>query len=45
MGGSLATILAAEAPDVRALVLLAPYLSMPTRLRRAASIASLARQR
>ena len=37
MGGSLATILAAEAPDVRALALLAPYLSMPTRLRRAAS--------
>jgi carboxylesterase len=36
MGGSLATILAAETPDVRALVLLAPYLSMPTRLRRAA---------
>ena len=36
MGGSLATILAAEAPDVRAMVLLAPYLSMPTRLRRAA---------
>jgi carboxylesterase len=38
MGGSLATILAAESPDVRALVLLAPYLSMPTRLRRAASL-------
>lgn len=37
MGGSLATILAAESPDVRALALLAPYLSMPTRLRRAAS--------
>ena len=36
MGGSLATILAAETSDVRALVLLAPYLSMPTRLRRAA---------
>jgi carboxylesterase len=36
MGGSLATILAAEAPDIAALVLLAPYLSMPTRLRRAA---------
>lgn len=36
MGGSLATILASEASDVRALVLLAPYLSMPTRLRRAA---------
>jgi len=37
MGGSLATILAAEARDVSALVLLAPYLSMPTRLRRAAA--------
>lgn len=36
MGGSLATILAAETPDVQSLVLLAPYLSMPTRLRRAA---------
>jgi carboxylesterase len=38
MGGSLATILAAEFPDIQALVLLAPYLSMPTRLRRAASM-------
>ena len=38
MGGSLATILASESKDVRALVLLAPYLSMPTRLRRAASL-------
>lgn len=38
MGGSLATILAAESPDIDALVLLAPYLSMPTRLRRAASM-------
>jgi carboxylesterase len=38
MGGSLATILAAEVPDVPALVLLAPYLSMPTRLRRAARL-------
>ena len=38
MGGSLATILAAESPNVQALALLAPYLSMPTRLRRAASI-------
>ena len=37
MGGSLATILAAEASNVPALVLLAPYLSMPTRLRRAAN--------
>ena len=38
MGGSLATILAAETPDVRAVALLAPYLSMPTRLRRAAAL-------
>jgi carboxylesterase len=38
MGGSLATILAGDARDVRALVLLAPYLSMPTRLRRAAAV-------
>jgi carboxylesterase len=38
MGGSLATILASESPNIRALALLAPYLSMPTRLRRAASI-------
>ena len=38
MGGSLATILAAESPDIQAVVLLAPYLSMPTRLRRAASM-------
>jgi esterase/lipase len=36
MGGSLATILAAETPELAALVLLAPYLSMPSRLRRAA---------
>jgi carboxylesterase len=36
MGGSLATILAAETPDTRGLVLLAPYLSMPARLQRAA---------
>jgi carboxylesterase len=36
MGGSLATILAAESSDIQAVVLLAPYLSMPTRLRRAA---------
>ena len=41
MGGSLATILAAEASDVSALVLLAPYLSMPTRLRRAAAAHSI----
>jgi carboxylesterase len=38
MGGSLATILASESRDVRVLVLLAPYLSMPTRLRRAAAM-------
>ena len=38
MGGALATVLAAESSDVRALALLAPYLSMPTRLRRAASL-------
>jgi len=38
MGGSLATILAGDARDIRALVLLAPYLSMPTRLRRAAGM-------
>jgi carboxylesterase len=37
MGGALATILAAESPHVRALVLLAPYVSMPRRLRRAAT--------
>ena len=36
MGGSLATILAGESSDIQAVVLLAPYLSMPTRLRRAA---------
>lgn len=40
MGGSLATILAAESAEIPALVLLAPYLSMPTRLRRAASLHS-----
>lgn len=38
MGGSLATILASEVSDVQALVLLAPYLSMPTRLRWAANV-------
>jgi len=38
MGGSLATILAADTRDIGALVLLAPYLSMPTRLRRAAGM-------
>ena len=38
MGGALATILASDTRDVRALVLVAPYLSMPTRLRRAAGV-------
>jgi len=41
MGGALATILAGDGGDggdVGALVLLAPYLSMPTRLRRAAGV-------
>lgn len=38
MGGAIATILAGDAHDVRAIALLAPYLSMPTRLRRAASM-------
>jgi carboxylesterase len=38
MGGAIATILASDVGDVRALVLLAPYLSMPTRLRRAAGV-------
>ena len=38
MGGAIATILAGDTRDVRALVLLAPYLSMPTRLRRAAGV-------
>jgi len=38
MGGALATVVAAESSEVRALALLAPYLSMPTRLRRAASL-------
>jgi carboxylesterase len=38
MGGALGAILAAEAPDVRALVLLAPYVSMPTTVRRVARV-------
>ena len=38
MGGAIATVLAAEAPDLRGLVLLAPYLSMPNRLRRLARV-------
>lgn len=36
MGGSLATILAAELPDLPALALLAPYLGMPPHVRRVA---------
>lgn len=36
MGGALATILAAEEPDLVAVVLLAPYLSMPARMQRIA---------
>lgn len=38
MGGAIATILAGDARDVRAIALLAPYLSMPTTLRRAAGL-------
>jgi carboxylesterase len=38
MGGALASVLAAETPDVRALALLAPYLSMPTTVRRLARV-------
>jgi len=38
MGGALATILASQTRDLQALVLLAPYLSMPTRLRRVANV-------
>jgi len=38
MGGALACVLAAENPDVRALALLAPYLSMPTTIRRLARV-------
>ena len=37
MGGSLATILAADDAELSSLVLLAPYLSMPTRLQRVAA--------
>jgi carboxylesterase len=33
MGGALASILLADASDVRALALISPYLSMPTRMR------------
>lgn len=38
MGGAIAAVLAAETPEVRALALLAPYLSMPTRIRRLARV-------
>ena len=38
MGGALATVTAAKTPDLPALVLLAPYVSMPTRLRNIASM-------
>ena len=38
MGGSLATIVAAEVPDLSALALVAPYVSMPTTIRRLARI-------
>lgn len=38
MGGALASVLAAETPDVRAVALLAPYLSMPTTVRRLARV-------
>ena len=43
MGGALACVLAAENPDVRALALLAPYLSMPTTIRRLARVHSVLR--
>lgn len=36
MGGAIAAVLAAETPEVRAVALLAPYLSMPTTIRRMA---------
>ena len=39
MGGALSVILAAETPTVPALVLVAPYLSMPRRIRHAARVA------
>ncbi len=41
MGGALATILAAETPDLPALVLIAPYLAMPGTIRLAGRIAPL----
>jgi carboxylesterase len=41
MGGALATLLAARDPDLKALVLLAPYLSPPARAERLAPLAGL----
>jgi carboxylesterase len=38
MGGALAAVTAAKSPELPALVLLAPYVSMPTRLRNIASM-------
>lgn len=38
MGGALAAVLAAELPDLPALALVSPYVSMPTTLRRAARV-------
>lgn len=38
MGGAISALLAAETPDVRALVMLAPYVSMPDTVRRAARV-------
>lgn len=43
MGGALAATLAAEEPDVNALVLLAPYLTIPPRLRQVARLRALCR--
>lgn len=41
MGGALATLTAAEHPGVRAMVLMAPYLELPTRLRIVAAFSRL----
>ncbi len=41
MGGAIATILAAELPDLPALVLMAPYLGMPWHIRMGAALAPL----
>lgn len=38
MGGAIASVLAAETPELRGLALLAPYLSMPNRIRRLARV-------